>query len=161
MEIKWSQLLFQIINFGVLVWLLNRFLYRPILKIVEMRNKKIEDSIKAAEMTLKEKEKLSLLKQQARAEAEKEAVAIIEKAKKTADSSGKEIINEAQKEAELAVDKKMRSVRETIAAEEKRLTQKLGQLVVATTRQLLQTSLTAEEQKRILDRQIKQLKNFK
>ena len=47
--------MFQLINFGVLVFVLNRFLYQPILKIIELRNKKIEDSIKAAEETLKEK----------------------------------------------------------------------------------------------------------
>jgi len=69
MEIRWYQLLFQIVNFGILIFLLNRFLYRPILKIVEDRNKKIEDSLKAAEATLKEKEKINELKKLAAAEA--------------------------------------------------------------------------------------------
>ena len=72
MEIRWYQLLFQVINFGLLIFVLNRFLYRPILKIVEQRNKKIEDSIRAAEATLKEKEKIAEIKKQVVAEAEKE-----------------------------------------------------------------------------------------
>src|SRR3990167_153398 len=121
MEIRWYQLLFQIVNFGILIFLLNRFLYRPILKIIEDRNKKIEDSLKAAEATLKEKEKINELKKLAVAEAEKEAVKIVETAKHQADLSGKRIINEAQAEAETAVVKKMELLNDKLAQEEKRL----------------------------------------
>ena len=160
MEIRWYQLLFQIVNFGVLIFLLNRFLYRPILKIVEQRNKKIEDSLKAAEATLKEKEKLSELKKQAVLEAEREAVKIVEAAKHQADLSGKQILSEAQAEAEAAVNKKMELLTDKLAQEEKRLQGRVADLVITTTRQGLKTSLGKEEQKRIVDRQIKELKNW-
>ena len=160
MEIRWYQLLFQIVNFGVLIFLLNRFLYRPILKIVEQRNKKIEDSLKAAEATLKEKEKLSELKKQAVLEAEREAVKIVEAAKHQADLSGKQILSEAQAEAEAAVNKKMELLTDKLAQEEKRLQGRVANLVITTTRQVLKSSLGKEEQKRIVDRQIKELKNW-
>ena|SRR3989338_2922682 len=160
MEIRWYQLLFQIVNFGVLIFLLNRFLYRPILKIVEQRNKKIEDSLKAAEATLKEKEKLSELKKQAVLEAEREAVKIVEAAKHQADLSGKQILSEAQAEAEAAVNKKMELLTDKLAQEEKRLQGRVADLVITTTRQVLKSSLGKEEQKRIVDRQIKELKNW-
>ncbi|KKU13503.1 MAG: ATP synthase subunit b [Microgenomates group bacterium GW2011_GWC2_45_8] len=160
MEIRWYQLLFQIVNFGILIFLLNRFLYRPILKIIEDRNKKIEDSLKAAEATLKEKEKINELKKLAVAEAEKEAVKIVEAAKHQADLSGKRIINEAQAEAETAVVKKMELLNDKLAQEEKRLQGRIADLVITTTRQVLKSSLGKEEQKRIVDRQIKELKNL-
>jgi F-type H+-transporting ATPase subunit b len=157
MEIKWYQLLFQVINFGILVWLLNRFLYRPILKIIELRNKKIEDSIKAAEESLKEKEKIAVLKQQAIAEAEKEAVKIVEQAKKSGDKAGKDIISQAQKEADEVVDKKMQHVSETFDTERKKLTAEISDLVITTTKQVLKSTLSEQEQRKIIDRQIKQL----
>ena len=160
MEIRWYQLLFQIVNFGILIFLLNRFLYQPILKIIEARNKKIEDSLKAAEATLKEKEKISELKKQAVAEAEKEAVKIVEAAKHQADLSGKQIISQAQAEAEAAVAKKMELLSDKLAQEEKRLQGRIADLVITTTRQVLKTSLGKEEQKRIVDRQIKDLKKL-
>ena len=65
MEIHWYQLLFQIINFAVLVFILKKFLYKPILTIIDQRNKKIQDSIKAAEKTLEEKEKIEQIKKKA------------------------------------------------------------------------------------------------
>ena len=160
MEIRWYQLLFQIVNFGILIFLLNRFLYRPILKIIEDRNKKIEDSLKAAEATLKEKEKINELKKLAVAEAEKEAVKIVETAKHQADLSGKQILSEAQAEAETAVVKKMELLNDKLAQEEKRLQGRIADLVITTTRQVLKSSLGKEEQKRIVDRQIKELKNL-
>lgn len=160
MEIKWYQLLFQVVNFGVLVFLLNRFLYRPILKIIDDRNKKIEDSIKAAEATLKEKEKLNELKKQAAAEAEREAVKIVEAARKQADTAGKEIISRSQKEAEAVMAKKLSLIEDRLAAEEKQLRSRIADLVVTTTKQVLKTSLNRQEQKKILDRQIKQLKTL-
>lgn len=160
MEIRWYQLLFQIVNFGILIFLLNRFLYRPILKIVEQRNKKIEDSLKAAEATLKEKEKINELKKLAVAEAEKEAVKIVEAAKHQADLSGKQILSEAQAEAEAAVTKKMELLADKLSQEEIRLQGRVADLVIKTTRQVLKSSLGKEEQKRIVDRQIKELKNL-
>jgi F-type H+-transporting ATPase subunit b len=161
MEIKWYQLLFQIINFGILMWLLNRFLYRPIMRIIDQRNKKIEDSIKAAEETLKEKEKIAMLKKQAVDEAEKEAVAIIEQARKLGDKTGKQLIVQAQQEAEAAVDKKMQLVNEAMNQQEKELTKKISDLVITTTRQVLKSSLNDQEQRKIIDRQIKELGKVK
>ena len=157
MEIRWYQLLFQIVNFGILIFLLNRFLYRPILKVIEARNKKIEDSLKAAEATLKEKEKISELKKLAIAEAEKEAAKIVEAAKSQADHSGKQIIATAQSEAEAAVTKKMALLQDALDQEEKRLRLRLADLVVATTQQVLKSSLGRDDQKKIIDRQIKEL----
>lgn len=42
MELDWSTILLEIMNFLVLVWLLQRFLYRPILNIVTQRRTTVE-----------------------------------------------------------------------------------------------------------------------
>ena len=39
----------QIVNLFVLVWLLKRFLYRPILKVIEKRQQEIRDKVQAAD----------------------------------------------------------------------------------------------------------------
>jgi len=161
MEIKWYQLLFQIINFGVLVWLLNRFLYRPIINIIEQRNKKITDSIKAAEDTLKEKTKIEELKKLARAEAEKEAVKIVEAAQKLAEAKAKEIMSQAKAEADEQMGKKMAAATGELEAQEKAIAGRLSDLVVKTTARILKNSLSASQQKAIISGQIKKLKRIK
>ncbi len=161
MSIKWYQLLFQVINFGILILVLNKFLYKPIVNIIKQRNKKIEDSIKAAEATLKEKAKIEIIKKKAIEEAEKEAVKIVDKAKLNAGKSGKDIINKARKEAEQEVDKKFQLMIEKLAEQEAKITQKITGLVIKTTSRVLKGSLTDKEQKQIIDKEILKLKKLK
>lgn len=161
MSIQWYQLLFQIINFGILVFLLNRFLYKPIVTIIKQRQKKIEDSIKAAEDTLKEKAKLEEIKKKAVEEAEKEAVKIVEAAKKEAGVVSKKLVDNAKTQAEAEVDKKFASLSEKLDAQEKIITSKITDLVVKATSKVLKGSLTDKEQKQIIDQEIKKLKKIK
>lgn len=157
MSIKWYQLLFQLINFGVLIFVLNRFLYQPILKIIELRNKKIEDSIKAAEETLKEKAKIEIIKKKVVEEAEKEAVKIVEQAKSQADKTSKKIIEAAKMQAEQEVNKKFQLMQEKLAEQEEKIKIEITDLVIKTTTQLLKNALTPTEQKSVIDKEIKKL----
>lgn len=45
MELDWSTFLLEIINVLVLVWLLNRFLYRPVMSVIEERKVAIAKSV--------------------------------------------------------------------------------------------------------------------
>lgn len=48
MKINWFTVIAQVINFLVLVWLLKRFLYKPILNAIDEREKKITSQLKDA-----------------------------------------------------------------------------------------------------------------
>jgi len=161
MEIHWYQLLFQIINFAILVFVLKKFLYKPIITIIDQRNKKIQDSIKAAEKTLEEKEKIEQIKKKAIEAAEKEAVRIVDLAKKTADKAGKQMIENAKDEAEEEVDKKFQLLVDKLADQEKKITARITDMVVKTTSRVLKDSLTVQEQRKIIDQEIKKLKKLK
>ena len=49
MNINWFTVIAQVINFLILVWLLKKFLYKPILTSVNEREKKITDQLKDAD----------------------------------------------------------------------------------------------------------------
>lgn len=157
MSIQWYQLLFQIINFGILILVLKKFLYQPIITIINQRNKKIEDSIKAAEANLKEKAKIEEIKKQAVIEAEKEAVLIVETARKESDKTGKQILLAARVEAEAEVNKKLKLLTEKLAEQESQITGRITDLVIKTTQSVLSNSLSANQQKAIIDSEIKKL----
>ena len=53
MEINWFTVIAQIVNFLILVWLLKRFLYKPVLNAVDEREKKISGQLAHAEATKK------------------------------------------------------------------------------------------------------------
>jgi F-type H+-transporting ATPase subunit b len=95
MLIDWVTVGAQAINFLVLVWLLNRFLFKPILKVVKERDQKIRNEVQEASRnraeSQKEKEALAqereeLVKNresyfaQARADAQMEKDALLQEA---------------------------------------------------------------------------------
>lgn len=58
MELNWSTFILEIINFLILVWLLSRFLYRPVLKIIHKRRREIQEKLDAADQVRNEAEAL-------------------------------------------------------------------------------------------------------
>ncbi|HUU72128.1 MAG TPA: F0F1 ATP synthase subunit delta [Burkholderiales bacterium] len=58
MELSWSTFVLEIINFLVLVWILKRFLYKPVLEIIARRKAGIEKTRHDAEALRAEAEKL-------------------------------------------------------------------------------------------------------
>lgn len=58
MELNWSTFILEIVNFLVLVWLLKRFLYRPVLDVIARRRAGIEKTLADAETRHAEAERL-------------------------------------------------------------------------------------------------------
>ena len=58
MELSWSTFLLEIVNFLVLIWILKRFLYRPVLNVIARRRSGIENQIAEARHLREEAETL-------------------------------------------------------------------------------------------------------
>jgi F-type H+-transporting ATPase subunit b len=87
--IDWQMLVFQVIAFVVLVWLLGKFVYPPLIKAVDNRQQAIEASTEAAE---------EARKKAAQAEAD------VEKMLKEARAQASDIVSTAKEEATAAVE---------------------------------------------------------
>jgi F-type H+-transporting ATPase subunit b len=95
----------QLINFLIVLVILWRFVYRPIVKMLDERSEKIEKSIKQADEIEKrvseiEKEKSNIITQ-----AQRQAQEIIEKAHIQGQSRQDEIITAAKREVERIIEK--------------------------------------------------------
>src|SRR5438045_4744697 len=93
-------LIAQLINVVLLVWLLTRFLYRPVLNMLNERTRRIQDSLKETEQV---KEQLANAKQDYDAElarARQEAGAILAQAQERAKLQEVEIIAQARQDAD-------------------------------------------------------------
>jgi len=49
LELSWSTFLLEIVNFLILVWILKRFLYKPVLEVINRRRRDIEATLAEAE----------------------------------------------------------------------------------------------------------------
>ena len=75
MELSWSTFLLEIINFLVLVWILKRFLYQPVLDVVARRRAGIEQRLSDAEAIHAEAETLQRQYESRAADWERERLA--------------------------------------------------------------------------------------
>lgn len=105
MQIQLAQIIFQIINFGVVLGALTFLMYKPILKTLQNRAKKIEEGQKAAEAVLKEKEAIETLKQEAATTAKKDAAAMLAEAKSQVEEKKKALMAEARAEVKSYLSK--------------------------------------------------------
>ncbi len=112
-----NRLLQQIVNFGILMLLLQMFLYKPVLRLLGERKERIRKGLEDAD-----KARAALAGAQAEYEkridgARKEGQGIIAQATQSADRAREEIVAEARLEAQKVVAK----AREEIEYERKRV----------------------------------------
>lgn len=106
-------LIAQVINFLLLVWLLAKFAYKPLMQVLHDRQQKIADNIDAAERNRQEAEQLKLDYQRQLAEVRAQAQAIVEKAEKLAEENKEEILKAARAESARI----LKNVQEEVARE--------------------------------------------
>ncbi|NOY15014.1 MAG: F0F1 ATP synthase subunit B [bacterium] len=158
MEINWAQLIGQIINIFVLVWLLNRFLYKPLLKIIDERNKKIKEGLELAKKNQQERQKIAELEKQKLAEAERRVMAIMQQAKQEAAKQAKQIIQQAQAKASQEAEKQRRLLLEELEQEKDKIKQETAELVVTVTEKILSDVLDQKQRQEIINKQLQRLK---
>ncbi len=99
-------LLFQLLNFFILVAILAKFAYKPLLKVLEERRNKIAADLDGAEQARKDAEKLKAEYEAQIHDAQVQAQAIVEKAVKQADKEAQAQLEairaQIQREKEIA-----------------------------------------------------------
>ena len=60
MELDWTTFILELINFLVLVWILNRFLYKPVMNIIAQRKAAIKKTLSDVETTRSEAQTLQI-----------------------------------------------------------------------------------------------------
>jgi F-type H+-transporting ATPase subunit b len=89
--LNWAGLIWHALNFIVLLLLLRIALYRPVLKMLDDRKRRVQDSMEQAELARRQAEQAETERQQLLAEMRREAEAI----RTRADEQAKRIIAEA------------------------------------------------------------------
>lgn len=105
MDINLPQILFQLINFSVVVGAVSYLLYKPVLKILEERASRIEEAQAAARTTIEEKERLDKVEKNVIRRAEKQAAKIVEDARKAAKEAEAASLKKAKEQAKKEIAK--------------------------------------------------------
>jgi F-type H+-transporting ATPase subunit b len=123
-----------------LVFVLTKFAWKPILKMVNEREKQINDSLKLAEQTKKEMKQLKADNEELLKKARKERDEILKDAKEVADR----MIGEAKTQAQKESGKLLESARQTIEAEKAAAISELKTQVAAFSLQIAESIVRSE-----------------
>lgn len=147
----------QILTFTVLVWFVMRYLWEPIIRMLEDRKKRIADGLAASdrghhEKELAEKRAKELLqhaKEQAGeiiAQAQRRAAEIVEESKDDARAEGQRLVTAAQAEIEQLLNQAKEQLRHQV-----------GVIALAGAEQILMREVDANEHNKMLDKLAAQL----
>lgn len=150
MDLSFATIIIQIINFFIFFFIISKFLYGPVIKMLDERKAMVErefddaESIKAGAMSLKEEYEAKIR------DAKKEAQDILKDAMSKAEISKNEIINEARKSAE----RERERAQEEIALEKEKTLKELNvyvaDLAVSVAGKVLKSTLDDESQNRLM-----------
>jgi F-type H+-transporting ATPase subunit b len=145
------KLLFQVINFLLLLYLLNRFLFKRVLALLDERQTKISKGLEDAEAAARDRELARAEREAALDEARKEAQAMIARATKIADDSRAEILAEAKAQAEKVTAR----ATEEISAEKDRAMAELrttvADLALEAAGRLVRSEMDSKTQRRMVE----------
>lgn len=157
MEIQLPQIIFQIINFGVVAGALTYFLFKPVKKVLEERAKRVEAGQIAAEKAILEAQKLEELKKSAKQKAEKEASKLLEEASQSAKTQKAHVVAEAKAEAIAEVEKLRSAWEEEKQADIKNMKKEFADAVIAAAEKVVGSSVDAKAQSKIIDEELNNL----
>ena len=145
------KLIFQVINFLLLLYLLNRFLFPSVIRMLDERKARISKGLEDAEAAARDRELARAEREAALDEARKEAQAMIARATKIADDSKAEILAEAKAQAEKATSK----ARGEITAEKDRalaeLRTRVAELALEAAGRLVKSEMDGPTQRRLVE----------
>lgn len=105
MQFNVSMFIWSFINFAVLAFFLRRFLWKPILGILETREREVAGNLDKAEQAREEAIGMKAEYEQRLAEAQRKAEEILSRANRKAEEIGNEIRVKAQAEAAQLLDR--------------------------------------------------------
>jgi F-type H+-transporting ATPase subunit b len=145
--LNWQGLLWHLANFVVLLWLLQRFLFKPVVGMLEARAQRVRDSMDQAEQARRAAEQAEADRQTLLAETRREA----EQIRARADEQAKRILADAdarakerQQLAEQQAEAAARQIEERVMAQ---VRAQLADLVVTAVDRVTRGALDANSQR--------------
>jgi F-type H+-transporting ATPase subunit b len=157
LEIVWSTFIIQLAAFLILLFLLKRYAFGPLLGIMEKRRQFVADQINSAEASRKEAEQHLEKQKQALQEARKEAYEIIEQAKATSTKQAEEIIQVAKSETTRLKDEAVKDIESEKNKAVAALRDEVGGISVKIASKIIEKQVDEKSQEQLVDQYLKEV----
>jgi len=159
MRIEIGQVVAQILSFLVMLWVLKKYAWRPLFKIIDDRRQKIQSEFDAIEQHKREikvaedgyTEKIKGL--------QVEGLKIIQEAREKGTALFKEIENEAHTNAKSIIDAARDQLQHEVADAKVQLKKHLIQMTMLATEKIIATDMDAEKREKLIGQFIEQMES--
>ena len=146
-----------VVTFAILAFVLARYAWKPLLQVLDERERTVRDSLEQAKKARAEAEETLRRNQEILANARRETAAIIEQGKREGESLKAEILAQSRKEAQELVEQGKRQIQyEQKQAIEKLRTQ-VADLAIQAAERLIVRSLDDKKHRELLDDYVRSL----
>jgi F-type H+-transporting ATPase subunit b len=146
--------LVSIVNFLVILYLLRRYLWGPILTVLVNRAQKIREGLAMAEAARAERDRLKAEAERLLADARRDAQAIAERMTKAAEAAAGEIRFEAKKEADRIRERGREDAKQLHDQALAQLRAELAGMVVLAASRVLGREVNAEQHRALIERSL-------
>ena len=160
MLIDWFTVLAQIVNFLVLVWLLKRFLYKPVLAAIAAREKTIVDQLKNADKKEADAQKERETFQLKNDEFDLQRATLLSQAKDEAKSERQRLFDEARQAADALAVKRQESLENEARNLSRSISRQTRQEVFSIARKALADLASTSLEERMVEAFIRRLREM-
>ena len=144
----------QLINFAILFFVLKKFAFKPLLKVLDERKNKIEKGLKDAEKAGEKLEKISAKEKKVLDKANKKATKILLEAEEKAENNRAEAVKKTEAEIEELMKKAERKIQEKKEQMLQDLKKDVAGLVVQATEKVLDEKIDGDKDRELIERNI-------
>jgi F-type H+-transporting ATPase subunit b len=150
MLIDWYTVGAQALNFVILVWLMKHFLYKPILRAIDTREKRIATELADADAKKAEARKERDEFEQKNEELDQQRVALLKKATDDANAERRRLFDEAHQAADILSAKRRETLRNDARSLDRAVQRRTQDEVFAITRKALTDLATTSLEERLV-----------
>lgn len=156
-ELNPGLFIWSVITFLILVALLYKFAFNPLMRLQQTRQDGIRQAIQEAENLRDEAQGLLANYKQQLAEAREEAGTILDRARKAGESTKAEVLEEARVQAEATLAKARQQIERDTNQALQKIREEVADLTIAATEKVARTSLSGEDQLRLIQEAINEI----
>lgn len=157
LEINPGLTIWTIIIFGILMVLLSKFAWKPLLQSLKARETAIAESLSKAEHARTEAERIIAENKRERVRAEEETQKALREGREFAEKIRMELVAKAESEARLLMEQARAEIQRDTHAALLRLREEAAELAIIATSKLLDETLNEERHRKVVDRMITEM----
>ncbi|MDQ0160605.1 F0F1 ATP synthase subunit B [Alkalibacillus salilacus] len=152
-----GSMIIQFVMFIILLALITKFAWRPLMNVMQEREEHVANEIDTAEKNRQEAERLMNEAQDELQGTRQNAQKIIEDAKETAKSEQQTMIAEAKDEAQRIKDNARQEIEQEKERAVQALQEQVGTLSVQIASKVIEKELTVDEQQKLINEYLEQV----